>query len=119
MGDCPTTFNTPAPLLRRLIPSSSEFSYADPALEITVDFAQDMDNGVTPVPGDFVLTVDDVVKTIDTVSWDDNRHLSVDYSEAVLGPTVVELRFSTKTANFITDVDEFVTPFDIIVPVTP
>ena len=78
-----------------------------------------MDQTVVPLPAQFALTCNDIVKVPDTVSWDDATHLSIDYAEAVLGVDPCRLRYPAKDVNFLTVHDELVTPFDIIVTAAP
>lgn len=87
----------------------------DPDLSVTLNFAEDMDQTVQPLPADFVLSCDDVVKTIDTVTWVGARELAIDYSEVALAPTIVALRYSTKSSLFLSLLDELITPFDLII----
>lgn len=112
-GGCLIPFSTPLPLLPRFIPSATLWAYADPILTITLTFAEDMDQTVAPDTTDFVLTVDDVVKTLATSIWQDARNIELEYSEATLAPTVVDLRYSAKSINFLSVLDELVTPFDL------
>jgi hypothetical protein len=75
-----------------------------------------MFDGVAPAPESFVLLVDDVPITPDSASWDSVTELSLKYSEATLGPTVIRTRFSAFDPNFKSDPsEELVTPFDILV----
>jgi len=89
--------------------------YADPDLTVKLTFAENMDQAVQPLPSDFVLTVDDVVKTIYTITWISATELAIDYSEALLACTIVGLRYSTKSSRFLSLLDELVTPFDLII----
>lgn len=114
MADCQTSFSTPHPLLPRLIPSGGVWEYADPLLTVTLVFSENMDQTEKPDPSDFVLTVDDVVKTIATTTWDDATHFISTYSEGTLGPSVVEVRYPTKVPEFLSIAGELVTPFDLI-----
>lgn len=115
MGDCPIGFATPQRLLPRLIPASSAWTYADPALEVVLTFAEDMDQTSQPLPGDFVLDVDGTEKTPDTVTWDSATELSLNYSEVALGPAAIRCRYSTINPDFKSVLLEKVTPFDILV----
>lgn len=115
MGDCPICFATSQPLLPRLIPASSNWTYADPALDVVLTFGENMDQTSQPLPADFVLDVDGVAKTPDTVTWDSATELSVEYSEVALGPTAVRCRYSTINPDFESALFEKVTPFDILV----
>ena len=99
----------------RLIPASADWTYADPALDVVLTFGENMDQTSEPLPGDFVLDVDGVLKTPIAVAWDSATELSVEYSEAVLGPTVVRCRYSTINPDFESALFEKVTPFDILV----
>ena len=74
-----------------------------------------MDQTSEPLPGDFVLDVDGVEKTPDSLAWDSATELSLQYSEAVLAPTVVRCRYSTINPDFESALFEKVTPFDILV----
>jgi len=78
-------------------------------------FTEDMSILSEPIPADFVLTVDDVVKTALSSSWFDLHQLTLTYDEAILGPTVVKVRFSTKNPDFISVAGEIVTPFDLVI----
>lgn len=115
MGDCPICFNTSHPLQPRLIPASSAWTYTDPALDIVLTFGEDMDETSTPPPEAFVLDVDGTEKTPDAIAWDSATELSIEYSEATLGPTVIRCRYSTHADDFVSVVGEEVTPFDILV----
>ncbi len=113
--DCPITFATSHPLLPRLIPASSDWTYADPALDVVLTFGENMTQGTEPDPTDFVLDVDDVMKTPDSVQWDSATELSLHYAEATLGPSVIRCRFDRKNILFESVLHELVTPFDILV----
>lgn len=115
MGDCPITFSTAVPLLPRMIPASTLWSYIDPDMTLTLTFGETMDQTVVPVPADFVLTVDDVVKVPSDVHWTGATTCVLDYSEVALAPNDVHLRFSTKTPLFLSILDELVTPFDLFI----
>lgn len=78
-------------------------------------FTDDMSIASEPIPADFVLTVDDVVKTVLSSSWLDLHQLTLTFNEAVLGPSVVKVRFSTKNPDFISVAGEIVTPFDLVI----
>jgi len=84
-------------------------------LTITLTFPETMSEVTTPVPADFVIIVDDVEKTPLGVEWGMVNDLSITYSEALMTPTVVKLRFSKKTDKFISVLDELITPFDLLV----
>ena len=99
----------------RLIPTSSGWTYVDPLLTCNLIFTEDMSILSEPIPADFVLTVDDVVKTVLSSSWLDLHTLTLTYNEAVLGPGVVRVRFSTKNPDFISVAGEIVTPFDMVI----
>jgi len=101
--------------LPRFIPPTTAWVYADPVLTVAIDFPEAMDQTAQPLPGDFVLTVDDVVKPIASLSWISALTMTLLYSEAVLGPTVVKLRFSTKSPLFRSVLGEIVTPFDLVI----
>jgi len=101
--------------LRRFLPDTLNWVYADPTLTITLTFPETMSEVTTPVPGDFVIIVDDVEKTPLDVEWGMVNDLAITYDEAILGPTAVRLRFPTKTDLFISDLDELITPFDLLV----
>jgi len=101
--------------LPRLIPVSSDWTYADPLLDVVLTFGENMDVGVQPPPGAFVFDVDGTLKTPVLVTWDDATHLSIHYNEVTLGPTVVRCRYSTSGEDFISALGELVTPFDILV----
>ncbi len=114
-GDCRICFATSHPLSPRLIPASSNWTYADPAFEVVLTFGENMDQTSQPLPADFVIDIDGVEKTPDTVTWDSATELSLDYNEAVLGPTVVRCRYSKINPDFESALFEKVTPFDILV----
>ena len=80
---------------------------------VTVTFGEDMDQTVAPVAADFNLELDGVPKVPTAVHWTTATTLVLDYSEALLDPALVELRFSTKTDQFLSVLGELVTPFDI------
>lgn len=115
MGDCPTTFRASQPLLPRLIPASSNWTYGDPNLAVVLTFGENMDEASEPDPEDFVLDIDGTDKTPDTITWDTATELSLDYSEATLGPTEIHCRFSKKNPDFLSVAGEVATPFDILV----
>lgn len=115
MDDCPIPFRTSLPLLPVLNPASSAWTYVDPALEVVLTFGESMDQTSEPLPGDFVFVVDGVDKTPISVTWDSATELAIGYDEAVLSPTVVRCRFSTKNSDFLSVAGEIVTPFDILV----
>lgn len=96
-----------------------DYTYVDPNLAITLTFGESMDQTVVPLPAQFVLTCNDVVKVPDTVSWDDATHLSIDYAEAVLTVDLCYLRYMAKDPNFLSVLDELVTPFDLLVAEVP
>lgn len=115
MDVCPITFYTGPPSLPRFLPSASIWAYADPLLTITLTFPENMDLGDEPPATDFVLTVDDVVKTVLDKQYTDATHFELTYSEGTLGPSVVEVRYSRKSALFQSALEELVTPFDMII----
>lgn len=115
MDVCPIPFRASQPLLPRFIPTSSDWTYGDPILDVVLTFGETMDTGVEPPPDAFVFDVDGTEKVPVTITWDDATHLSIEYSEAVLGPTVVRCRYSTKADDFVSAAGEEVTPFDILV----
>lgn len=102
-------------MLPRLNPASSAFTYADPLLDVVLTFGENMDQTSQPLPGDFVLDVDGVDKVPILITWDSATELSIHYSEAVLGPTIVRCRYSTINPDFESALFEKVTPFDILV----
>jgi len=99
----------------RLIPASSDWTYADPLLDVVLTFGENMAVGTQPLPGDFAIDVDGVDKVPILVTWDSATELSLHYSEATLGPTVVRCRFPTINPLFVSAAGESVTPFDILV----
>lgn len=115
MDVCPISFATSHPLLPRLIPASSAWTYVDPALDVVLTFAENMDQTSQPLPGDFVLDVDGTLKTPINITWDSATELSVEYSEVALGPTAVRCRYSKINPDFESALFEKVTPFDILV----
>lgn len=115
MDVCPISFATSHPLSPRMIPASSAWTYADPLLDVVLTFGENMNQVTQPLPGDFVLDVDGTLKTPVLVTWDSATELSLHYSEAVLGPTVVRCRYSSINPLFETSLGEKVTPFDILV----
>lgn len=115
MDDCPTFFSSSHPLSPRFNPASSAYTYADPVLDVVLTFGESMDQTSEPLPGDFIFDVDGTLKTPISVDWDSATELSVQYDEAVLGPTVVRCRFSAKNPDFLSIAGEVVTPFDILV----
>ena len=115
MDDCPITFSTHHPLSPRLIPASSDWTYADPLLDVVLTFGENMNQAVQPLPGAFVLDVDGTLKTPILVTWDSATECSLHYSEAILGAAAVRCRFSTIDPLFESAAGEKVTPFDILV----
>jgi len=98
-----------------LIPYVADWTYADPLLDVVLSFSENMDQTSQPLPGDFVLDVDGTLKTPVLVTWDGATEVSLHYSEAVLGPTVVRCRYSTINPDFESALFEKVTPFDMLV----
>ncbi len=98
-----------------MIPASSDWTYADPLLDVVLTFGENMDQTSQPLPGDFILDVDGTLKVPIFITWDSATELSIHYSEAILAPTVVRCRYSTINPNFVTVAGEVVTPFDILV----
>lgn len=99
----------------RLIPASSGWTYADPLLDIVLLFGENMIIATEPDPADFVLDVDGTDKVPVNITWDSATQLSIEYSEAVLGPSAVRCRYSTINPDFESALFEKVTPFDILV----
>lgn len=102
-------------MLPRLIPASSDWTYADPLLTVTLTFGETMDQTTKAPPGDFVLVVDDVEKIPISTIWDDANDFTMTYSEATLGAAVVRCRYSAKNPLMLSVLGELVTPFDILV----
>jgi len=102
-------------LLPRLIPASSDWTYADPLLDVVLTFGENMNQVVKPDPAEFTLDVDGTDKVPILTTWDSATELSIHYSEAVLGAAVVRCHYQTKTDNFKSVLKEQVTPFDILV----
>jgi hypothetical protein len=73
-----------------------------------------MDQTDKPLEEDFVIVVDDVDKTPDAVVWSDANTFTLQYAEATLGPSVIRVRYSKKNILFHSNVDEIVTPFDML-----
>lgn len=69
------------------------WAYDDPALSGCITFLADMNTAIKPPPAAFSFIVDGVPKTPDSLAWLNDRVLQVRYSEAVLGPSVVNLDF--------------------------
>ena len=115
MDVCPNTFSAGPPLLPRLIPVSSEWTYVDPLLDVVLTFDEPMFDGITPPPGVFTLDVDGTDKTPTTLTWDSTTELSIEYSEVILAPTVVRCRLPAKHNDLKSNTSELVTPFDILV----
>lgn len=113
MDVCPIPFGIRAPLLPRLIPTGGTFTYADPNLSLDIDFAESMDQTEEPPLSAFVIEVDGVDKTPVGGGWFDATTYQLTYSEAVLGPTVIYLRYSKKYSTFLSLTGELVTPFNI------
>lgn len=114
MDDCPITFATSHPLLPRLIPTGGDWTYGDPNLGITIDFAEDMDQTAEPPMAFWKIDVDGVNKTPDSGAWVDARQYGLAYAEAVLGPTDIRLHWQTKHPDLLSVLDELVTPFNIL-----
>ncbi len=114
MDDCPTSFATNLPLLPSLIPVTIVTTYADPLLTLVITFGEDMDQTVEPLPAEFVIVVDGVSKTPISFTWDSATQCTITYSEGVLGPTVVRLRYPAGSARFLSLLAERVTPFDFL-----
>lgn len=73
-----------------------------------------MDQTVAPAPGQFVIDVDGVPKTPDTVVWIDPGTLGLTYAEAVLGPSVIRLQYPRMFPNFLSLAGQPVFPFDLL-----
>lgn len=114
MDDCPISFAASSPLLPSLIPVTIVTTYADPLLTLVITFGEDMDQTVEPLPAEFVIVVDGVSKTPITFLWDSATQCTLTYSEAVLGPVVVRLRYPTGSSRFRSVLLELVTPFDFL-----
>jgi len=84
-------------------------------LTVVLTFEPSMDETTEPPISSFVIDVDDVEKTPDSVAWLTPHEFSLNYSEAALGPSVIKCRFSTKSPLFLSLTGELVTPFDILV----
>ena len=95
-------------------PTVAESSYLDPQLEITLTFPVDMDETVEPLPAQFVIDVDAVPKTPDSLSWGDATHLLLIYSEALLAPSVIRTQYPQMFDNFVSLVGQPVFPFDLL-----
>lgn len=98
------------------VPTGATWSYGDPVLDVRVTFAVDMDQTVQPLASELVITVDGAPHDPSAVNWDDATHLDLEYSEALLGPTDVELAYPAMFPNFLSLQGQPVFPFDIIVP---
>lgn len=96
------------------MPTGFEWSYADPDLTLVVTFPVAMDQTVQPAPGHFVIDVDGVPKTPDSLGWTDPLTLTLPYSEAVLGPSVVRLQYPLQLPNFKSLQGQPVFPFDLL-----
>ncbi len=114
MDDCPICFATSLPLLPSLIPTTIVTTYADPLLTLALAFGEDMDETVEPLPAEFTIVVDGVDKTPITFVWDLAFQCTLTFSEALLAPTVVRLRYPTGSSRFRSVLLELVTPFDFL-----
>ena len=100
MDDCPISFATNQTLPLNFFPLGVEWNYTDPNYTITVEFPHVMDTTATPPSGNFSIIIDGVPKAPDSASWDTSTVFEVLYQEAAMGPTVVQLSFPAKHANF-------------------
>jgi len=107
------------PLLPRFLPVTLDYTYVDPNLAITLVFDENMDQTVVPLPAQFILTCNGILKIADSIAWDDATHLSVDYSEAILDVDPCLLRYKAKNINFLSVAGELVTPFEILIAAAP
>ncbi|GAH25737.1 unnamed protein product [marine sediment metagenome] len=114
MDVCPIPFSTKVQLLPSAIPTGFEWTYADPDLVLVVTFPVDMDETVQPSTHHFVIDVDGVPKEPDSLGWTDSKTMSIPYSEAVLGPSVVRLQYPLLLPNFKSLAGQPVFPFDIL-----
>lgn len=73
-----------------------------------------MDETAQPSPGHFVIDVDGVPKTPDSLSWTLANTMTFAYAEAVLAPSVVRLAYPKLGINFKSLLGQPVFPFDIL-----
>ena len=74
-----------------------------------------MDQTVEPLPGEFIIDVDGVPKTPDTLGWTNPTTMTFTYNEAVLGPSVISLEYPDMLPNFISLAAQPVFPFDLLI----
>ena len=92
--DCRITFSTSHLLLRSVTPIGFLWNYQGDDLQLCLTFDEDMDTAVTPPAANFIIDVDTVDKTPDSVQWLNNRVLQLLYEEAALGPVAVSLEYT-------------------------
>lgn len=114
MDDCPISFGTSHPLLPRLIPASSAWTYIDPMFSLDLTFGENMNQVTKPDASEFVFLVDGVEKVPTDEIWSSATVFNLQFSEALLAPTVVRCRYKTKNPDFESSLGEVVTPFDIL-----
>ncbi len=110
----PIPFATRETLLPSATPTHFAWSYSDPNLGLDLTFPQAMDQTVSPAVADLIILVDGVPKTPDSLEWFTATEMTLDYSEALLGPSVLRLQYPLMAPNFISLVGQPVFPFDLL-----
>lgn len=114
MAGCQIPFEVKVTLLPSSTPTSGTWTYSDPTLVIILTFPVDMDQTVEPLPAQFVIDVDGVPKTPDSLGWTDSKTMTLTYDEAVLGPSVVKCQYPAMFPNFVSLATQPVFPFDLL-----
>lgn len=113
MDVCPICFATSHLSLLSQQPTGVRWNYTVSDLTVFVDFATTMDVSVQPLPAAFVIDVDGVPKTPDSVSWDTSTALLLEYDEAALAPIVVKAQLPVADPLLRSSGLFIVQPFDI------
>lgn len=114
MDDCPIPFGAKLPSPPELLPIGFLWDYEDNELQLCLIFVKTMDATFTPAPSDFILLVDGVPKTPDSVTWLDTRVLEIIYNQPALNPSVVNLELPESVGTFHSITFVPVSPFDIV-----
>ena len=80
---------------------------------ITLNHPVDMDQTLQPLPAQFIIEVDGVPKTPDSVLWIAATQVTLLYAEVALGPTLIQTQYPVMFGNYISLVNQPVFPFDL------
>lgn len=114
MDDCPIPFGAKLPSPVELLPAGFLWNYQNINLQLCLKFNEQMDNTFTPAPSDFILLVDGVPKTPDSIAWSGVFVLEINYSQAALNPSNVNLELPESVGPFHSITFVPVSPFDIV-----